>query len=213
VDCGCGSALLTFAVYHYLNHRLGRPARVLGVDTKEDLLARLAAQVADWGWAGLEFEVSRILDYRPPVQPMVVLALHACDTATDEALAQAVRWESQTIFCVPCCHHHLQEQLSVPTVPPDLRVVAQHGILRERLGDLLTDALRAQFLRILGYRTDVIEFVSPEHTAKNLLIRGTRTGSMGDAASRRDYLHLVERWRVQPYLADLLADELKRAGI
>jgi SAM-dependent methyltransferase len=213
VDCGCGSALLTFAIYHFLNHKLERPTRVTGIDTKEDLLTRLAAQSAEWGWDGLVFETVPILGYEPSVAPAIVLALHACDTATDEALAQAVRWESEMIFCVPCCQHHLQQQITPKTVPPDLFAVARHGILRERLGDLLTDGLRAQILRILGYRTDVVEFVSAEHTAKNLMIRAVRTGSPGSGRAVKEYHALVGRWQVKPYLGELLADELAAQGV
>jgi SAM-dependent methyltransferase len=213
VDCGCGSAHLTFAMYHYLNHKLSRPAHVTGIDLKEDLLNRLSAQVAEWGWEDIDFVASRILDYEPPASPTIVLALHACDTATDEALAQAVRWGSEVVLAVPCCQHHLQRQLTPATVPPDLRVVARNGILRQRLGDLLTDGLRAQILRIMGYRTDVVEFISTEHTAKNLMIRAVRTGAAGRGPAIREYQALVGRWPVTPHLAKLLAEELDEVGV
>jgi len=213
VDCGCGSAQLTFAVYHYLNHRLSIPARVTGIDVKEELLNRLATQVREWGWDGLDFEVTRIRDYKPADPPTMVLALHACDTATDEALAQAVRWRSEMIFSVPCCHHHLQQQMEPGNTPPEFHVVARHGALRQRLGDLLTDGLRAQILRILGYRTDVVEFISTEHTAKNLMIRAVRTRAPGGKRAVREYQALVGRWQVKPFLGELLVDELAAQGV
>ena len=213
VDCGCGSAQLTFAMYHYLNHKLALPAHVTGIDVKEGLLNRLAAQVREWGWEGLDFEVTRILDYEPADPPAMVLALHACDTATDGALAQAVRWRSEMIFCVPCCHHHLQQQMSREAVPPEFHLVARYGALRQRLGDLLTDGLRAQILRILGYRTNVVEFISTEHTAKNLMIRAVKAGSPGGRRAVEEYRALVARWQVAPFLGELLAEELAEFGI
>jgi SAM-dependent methyltransferase len=215
VDCGCGSAYLTFAVYHYLNHILGLPTRVTGIDVNEDLIARRSGQSRDLGWDGLSFQVSRIIDYKPDVAPDIVLALHACDTATDEALAQAVRWGSARIYSVPCCHHHLQQQMSRRTAPTPLAPLLRHGILKQRLGDLLTDTLRALVLRALGYRTDVIEFISTEHTDKNLMIRAVRSGRPGNHRAMRDtlgatreYLDLVEAWQVRPYLGQLLGKEL-----
>jgi SAM-dependent methyltransferase len=215
VDCGCGSAHLTFAVYHYLNHILGLPTWVTGIDVNEELIAKRLEQSADLGWDGLSFQVSRIIDYQPDVAPDVVLALHACDTATDEALAQAVRWGSARIYSVPCCHHHLQRQMSRRTAPTSLAPLLRHGILKQRLGDLLTDTLRGLVLRALGYRTDVIEFVSTEHTDKNLMIRAVRSVRPGDRRARQDtlraareYRDLVEAWQVRPYLGQLLDKEL-----
>ncbi|MBM3187692.1 MAG: SAM-dependent methyltransferase [Chloroflexi bacterium] len=209
VDCGCGSAHLTFAVYHYLNEMLGRPSRMVGIDVNESLLADQAALARSLGWDGLTFEATRILDYRPDVAPSIVLALHACDTATDEALAQAVCWGSALILAVPCCHHHLQAQISLEAAPAAFRPVLRHGILRERLGDILTDALRAQILRILGYRSEVVEFVSPEHTAKNLMIRAVASHPPGSPETVQEYLALRDYWQVRPYLEELLQAELQ----
>ena len=213
VDCGCGSAHLTLAVYHYLNHIINVPTHVTGIDVKRTLLDRLAAQCQEWGWEGLQFEATRILDYEPEETPTMVIALHACDTATDEAVAQAVRWQSETIFCVPCCHHHLQRQMSREAVPPEFHLVARYGALRQRLGDLLTDGLRAQILRILGYRTDIVEFISTEHTAKNLMIRAVKSGSPGGRRAIAEYRTLVERWKLKPYLAELLEQDLAKSGV
>jgi SAM-dependent methyltransferase len=208
VDCGCGNADLTFAVYHYLNHILKRRAEAVGIDVRADLMAKQSAISAELGWDDLRFEVSRIIDYEPVEKPDIVLALHACDTATDEALAQAVRWGARMIFSVPCCHHHLQAQMSDQPMPPVFQPVLRHGILKERVGDLLTDGLRAQILRILGYSTDVVQFISSEHTAKNLMIRAVKTTTPGNAQAITEYRDLVDYWQVQPYLAQLLAREL-----
>jgi SAM-dependent methyltransferase len=208
VDCGCGNAYLTFAVYHYLNHVLGLPTRVVGVDVQEELIARQAEQGRTLGWDGLTFQVSEIIAYQPAAPPDLVLALHACDTATDEALAQAVRWQSRMIYSAPCCHHDLQRQMSQQALPPQVRPLARHGILKERLGDILTDGFRALILRMLGYRTDVIAFVSTEHTDKNLMIRAIKAGKPGNPQAMREYEGLVRFWQVKPYLAQLLEEEL-----
>ena len=213
VDCGCGSADLTFAVYHYLNNIAGRPATAVGIDVKADLMKKQTALAGKLGWPELRFEVSRIIDYEPETPPDVVLALHACDTATDEALAQAVRWGARFIFSAPCCHHHLQAQIDSRPMPPVFQPVLRHGILKERVGDVLTDSFRAQILRILGYATDVIEFVSPEHTDKNLMIRAVRQTSVGDAGTVAAYRALTEFWGVTPYLATLLREQLAEAGV
>jgi SAM-dependent methyltransferase len=206
IDCGCGSAHLTFAVYHYLNHVLGVSAQVQGVDINAKLIEKQAKLSRALGWEGLSFQVSSIADFEPAEPPDVVFALHACDTATDEALAQAIRWRSKMIFAVPCCHHHLQEQIKAQTAPPQFRPVLRHGILKERLGDVLTDALRAQILRIMGYRSDVVEFVSTEHTSKNLMIRAIKGGMRGEQESVEAYTALKSFWRVEPYLEHLLGD-------
>ncbi len=208
VDCGCGNAYLTFAIYHYVNNILGLPADVVGVDVKADLLVRHREKARALGWDRLTFEVGRIADFRPAVVPDVVVALHACDTATDEALARGIRWGSKLIMTAPCCQHELQEQLSHMPVPEPFRAVSRHGILDERLGDILTDAFRAGILRIMGYRTDVIQFVSTEHTAKNLMIRSVKTSELGSAQSAEEYQALKDYWHVTPHLEWLLGDEL-----
>jgi SAM-dependent methyltransferase len=219
IDCGCGSADLTFAVYHYLNHIRNLPTQAVGIDVKAELIAKQNALVDELRWDGLRFEVSRIIDYQPETKPDVVLALHACDTATDEALAQAVRWDARLIFSAPCCHHHLQAQMAEQPVPPVFQPVARHGILKERVGDLLTDSFRAQILRILGYRTDVVEFISPEHTDKNLMIRAVKreqSENLDSDVHRQmlaEYRDMIEFWRVEPYLAHLLATPLAESGL
>jgi SAM-dependent methyltransferase len=175
VDLGCGAGVLTLATYHYLTEVRGHSVTMTGIDTKADLIDRLNTTVAGLGWDGLRFEVGTIADHRPNEPPDLVLALHACDTATDDALARAVGWRSRYVLAAPCCQHDLQAQIDNAAAPPELAPLLRHGIVRERLGDLLTDSLRADLLRAHGYRTDVIEFVSTEHTAKNLMIRAVRT--------------------------------------
>ena len=208
VDCGCGSAHLTFAAYHLLNHLRGIATRAVGIDVKVDLIGKQTRLAQALGWDSLTFEVARIRDYVPDAPPDIVLALHACDTATDEALAQAIRWHSQMIFSAPCCHHHLQAQMSQQPTPPVFKSVMRHGILKERLGDILTDSFRAQILRIHGYRTDVIEFISAEHTDKNLMIRAVKTSTQRNAQALREYEELKAYWQVKPYLEQLVGDTM-----
>ncbi|HEY1350754.1 MAG TPA: SAM-dependent methyltransferase [Ktedonobacteraceae bacterium] len=205
LDCGCGSAYLSFALYHYLSDIRQMSTSLVGIDTNEMLVRKNNEQSAQSGFAGARFEHSSILAYRPQVVPDIVLALHACDTATDEALWQGVVGRAPLILCAPCCHHHLQQQLhAVAPLGPLLR----DGILKRRLGDLLTDTFRALLLRILGYRTDIVEFVAPEHTDKNLLIRAVRRGPLPDTSARDEYLALKSFWGVTPYLETLLSEEL-----
>ncbi|MBN1995295.1 MAG: SAM-dependent methyltransferase [Anaerolineae bacterium] len=207
VDFGCGSAYLTFAIYHYLNHMVGLPTQVTGVDLKADLLKKQAEQVQALGWTNLTFQTTSIMDFEPETPPDLVLALHACDTATDEALARAITWQSKLIFCAPCCHHHLQQQLNQQPAPAPFKPVMRHGILKERQGDILTDTFRALILRIRGYRTEVVEFVSPEHTSKNLMIRAVKVAASGEARFVQEYKALKQFWGVEPYLEQLLAGE------
>ncbi len=206
IDCGCGSAHLSFAVYHYLRLMRGCLTTMVGVDLKQRLLQERIALAQSLNWSDLTFVHSPIADYQPAWKPDITLALHACDTATDEALAQAIAWDSQFIFSVPCCHHHLQTQLaSVGHVEDQAqKPLLRHGLLKERFGDILTDAFRALILRMKGYRTDVIEFVSSEHTDKNLLIRAVKTAPAGAPQFEQEYLALKAAWGVTPYLESLL---------
>jgi SAM-dependent methyltransferase len=204
VDFGCGNAYLTFAVYYYLHDILKLDAHVVGVDIKADLIERHQEKAKALGWSQLTFQTGRISDYRSEIVPDVVLALHACDTATDDALAQGIRWGSKLIVCAPCCQHELQQQMSQVPMPNALLPIFQHGILFERVGDILTDTFRASILRIMGYRTDVTQFVPIEHTAKNLMIRAVKTSPPGNARWIEEYRNLKEFWQVTPYLERLL---------
>ncbi len=206
LDCGCGNAYLTFATYHYFKNVLGLETKMVGIDVQADLLERHAANAESLGWSDLTFEAGRIIEYKPDAPPDVVLALHACDTATDEAIAQGIGWQSKLIVAAPCCHHELQEQLHNQACPTPFKSVARHGILSERLGDILTDTFRALILRIMGYRTDVVQFVSTEHTAKNLMICAVGGLPVGDRKFVREYNELKEYWKVTPYLERLLGE-------
>jgi len=206
LDCGCGSAYLSLAAYHYLNDIRSIPASLVGVDVNEALVKKDNAQSEQLGFRDACFQRSAIIDYRPEAPPDIVLALHACDTATDEAIVQGIRWNARLILCAPCCHHDLNAQLRARE---PFGAVLRHGILKERMADILTDTFRALALRIMGYRTDVVEFVSPEHTDKNLLIRAVRMEKQGQDNRRyvQEYVELKEFWGVTPYIEKLLGEQ------
>jgi len=200
VDFGCGSGHLTFAMYFYLREILKLDAHVTGVDIKRELMDQLQAKSEALGWSQLNFQTGHISDYNPGIPPEVVLALHACDTATDDALAKGIQWECRLIVCAPCCQHELQEQMARVDMPGQLAPIFQHGIFFERMGDILTDTFRASILRIMGYRTDITEFIPIEHTARNLMIRAVKTSQVGDPRHVEEYRNLKSFWQVTPYL-------------
>ena len=204
LDCGCGSSYLTLAAHHYLNDVLGIPARVLGVDVNEEVIRKSVVRADRLGADGLAFRCGPIGAVDTAAD--IVLALHACDTATDDAIAYAVRAEARVLLSVPCCHHDLNRSLRPGGPAAVLHPVLRHGILRERTADLVTDAFRALALRILGYRTEVVEFVSPEHTARNLMIRAVRGAPVGEAALVREYVEMCRFWGVRPYIERALGE-------
>jgi SAM-dependent methyltransferase len=205
LDAGCGSSYLTFALHHYLNDVRGLPARLVGVDVNAELIDKVAAQAQQLDRADIGFACSSIGAFEPVAPPDLVVALHACDTATDEAIARAIGWGARLLVCAPCCHHHLNAQLTAGS-DAVFRPVLRHGILRERLADILTDTFRALALRIMGYRTDVIEFVAAEHTAKNIMIRAVKAVAPGDPQFVREFLDLKRFWGVTPYIETLLGE-------
>ncbi|PUA82542.1 class I SAM-dependent methyltransferase [Nocardioides currus] len=200
VDLGCGNAYLTFAAQRFLSHVRGLPVRVTGVDVKQQS-ADHNSGVADTLGIDADFVVGTIGEATLPQPPDVVLALHACDTATDDALARAVEWEAALVLAAPCCHHDIAAQLRSGSTPSPYTLLTRHGILRERFADTLTDALRASILRLVGYRVDVVEFVESAHTPRNTMLRATRTGTV---EAREEYDALLEQWGVTPKLAELV---------
>jgi SAM-dependent methyltransferase len=208
LDCGCGSSYLTLAVHYYLNEVLRIPARVLGVDVNEEVIRKSVARADHLGTEGIDFLCGRIDSVN--VKADIVLALHACDTATDHALVRAVLSESRLILSVPCCHHDLNQQLRARGAAEVLRPVLRHGILHERTADLFTDAFRALALRIMGYKTDLVEFISPEYTARNLMIRAVRGLPPGDNAMVREYLEMREFCGVIPCIERLFGEPFQR---
>jgi SAM-dependent methyltransferase len=206
VDLGCGNAYLTFAALRYLSHVRGLPVRVVGVDVKAQSMDHNTTVARSLGLAGeATFVQGSIGAVDLDVRPDVVLALHACDTATDDALAQAVRWEAPLVLAAPCCHHDVAAQLKGGSAPAPYSVLVRDGILRERFADTLTDALRAATLRLEGYRVDVVEFVESRHTPRNTLLRAVRTGTSRTPEARAELEELTRSWGVSPALQERLA--------
>jgi SAM-dependent methyltransferase len=203
VDLGCGNAYLTFATYRYLCER-GLDVTVTGVDVRDDQRERNTRIAQRLGWeSSVRFLASTIAEATIDGVDLV-LALHACDTATDDALARAIAWRARWILAAPCCHHDVSAQLRRAATPAPYQLLTRHGIMRERLADVLTDSLRAALLRLHGYHVDVVEFVHSAHTPRNVLLRAARTGAPTPAADYAEYAELTERWQITPHLATLL---------
>jgi SAM-dependent methyltransferase len=207
VDLGCGNAYLTFAAHRFLAGVRGLPVALTGVDTKQQSRDHNDAVAARLGIPAT-FVVAPIAEVVLDPAPDVVLALHACDTATDDALARAVEWGAGLVLAAPCCHHDLAAQLRRVTAPEPYAALTRDGILRERFADTLTDGVRALLVRRSGYRVEVVEFVESKHTPRNTLLRAVRTGDGGGSDARREYDDLVAAWGIRPRLGELLG----RAG-
>lgn len=212
VDCGCGKAYLTVALYLYLTQVAGlKSVRVYGVDRRADVIAaaRRMADVLDLS-GRVEFVESDLAAFEPPNESRradIVVSLHACDTATDEALAKGVEWKARYILSAPCCQHELQKTLADKGAFAGLM---RQSILRERLCDILTDSFRAMIMRILGFKTQVVEFVSSEATARNIMLKCEFCVKPGQSGPVAEYLNLRDYWHVTPWLESRLEGMLKR---
>ena len=205
VDLGCGHAYLTFATHQYLR-KSGIDAHVIGIDVRENSRDRNNAIAKKLGITdSIEFRAEEISETKIKSAD-IAIALHACDTATDDAIAWGVQHGVQLLLIAPCCHHDLQVQIQ--DIPEPWPMLTRHGIMRERLGDLLTDSFRTQILKLLGYRVDAIEFVGGEHTPRNLMIRATKTGAKPEPIEIARYKEMLAQWNVNPALAQRLAKEL-----
>lgn len=195
---GCGKSYLTFAIYYYLKVLKGYPVRITGLDLKEDVIRHCNELAVKYGYDKLEFLCGDIAYYDGCSQVDMVVTLHACDTATDYALAKAVGWGAKVILSVPCCQHELNKQMKNDLLSP----VLHYGILKERMAALMTDGLRAQILEANGYRTQILEFIDMAHTPKNLLIRAVYNGHCADNKAQID--ELLAAFDVNPTLYRLL---------
>jgi SAM-dependent methyltransferase len=209
VDFGCGKSYLTFALYHYLKEIAGLQLHVIGLDLKADVIAHCSELASKFGYSDLHFLVGDISQYEGLQEVDMVVTLHACDTATDAAIEKAVRWNASVILSVPCCQHELFTQVKNETLSPMLN----HGIIKERFAALATDSIRAQLLELLGYRSQILEFIDMEHTPKNLLIRAvkedaTRMDALKTAVLARSYVEFTQFLQVTPYLEKALQDRL-----
>ena len=198
LDFGCGKSYLTFAIYYYLKVLKGYPVRITGLDLKEDVIRHCNELAVKYGYDKLEFLCGDIAYYDGCSQVDMFVTLHACDTATDYALAKAVGWGAKVILSVPCCQHELNKQMKNDLLSP----VLHYGILKERMAALMTDGLRAQILEANGYRTQILEFIDMAHTPKNLLIRAVYNGHCADNKAQID--ELLAAFDVNPTLYRLL---------
>lgn len=198
LDFGCGKSYLTFAIYYYLKVLKGYPVRITDLDLKEDVIRHCNELAVKYGYDKLEFLCGDIAYYDGCSQVDMVVTLHACDTATDYALAKAVGWGAKVILSVPCCQHELNKQMKNDLLSP----VLHYGILKERMAALMTDGLRAQILEANGYRTQILEFIDMAHTPKNLLIRAVYNGHCAD---NKDQINeLLAAFDINPTLYRLL---------
>ena len=172
LDFGCGKSYLTFAMYYYLKELKGYDVNIIGLDLKEDVIRKCNGLAEKYGYEKLHFLCGDIAEYEGVQKVDMVVTLHACDKATDYALAKAVEWDAQVILSVPCCQHELNDQIQNKMLSP----VLKYGLLKERMSALLTDGIRAELLESKGYSTQILEFIDVEHTPKNLLIRAVKTG-------------------------------------
>ncbi len=179
IDFGCGKSYLTFAMYYYLKELKGYDIRIIGLDLKEDVIAHCNELKDKYGYGKLSFLVGDIASYTDVDAVDMVVTLHACDTATDYALAKAVQWGAKVILSVPCCQHEANRMMENELLQP----VLQYGILKERMAAIMTDAVRANLLTAKGYDTQILEFIDMEHTPKNLLIRAVYTGKGSENAA------------------------------
>jgi len=207
VDLGCGHAYLTFGVQEYFKDKY-KNVSVLGVDERvdsKDHNEKVAAKLK----VDAKFLAAKIAE-TPAQKVDIAIALHACDTATDDAIAWAVNNDAKVIMVAPCCMHELQTQ--VKEAPEPWGMLTKYGLVKERLVDLMTDSLRAQILKLLGYRVDIVEFIGGEHTARNIMIRAVKTGAPVQSLDKDRYEKMVKDWNVTPYLSKLLSTKLKAAA-
>ena len=204
IDFGCGKSYLTFLLYHYLTELRGLKADILGLDLKADVIRDCAAAAQRYGYTGLRFEVGDINGYDYRGRPDLVVTLHACDTATDHAIFNALRWGAERILSVPCCQHELNGQIK----SEGLSILTRYGLVRERVAALMTDALRGNLLEVCGYKTQLLEFIELEHTPKNILIRAVKRHRPPEVRQKalREVEALLAEFSLTPTLYTLLKD-------
>lgn len=204
LDFGCGKSYLTFAMYYYLKIMKGYEINIIGLDLKKDVIAKCNQLSEKYGYNKLHFLVGDIASYDGKSSVDMVVTLHACDTATDYALYKAQTWGAKVILSVPCCQHELNNQIANEVLKP----IFKHGIVKERIAALVTDALRAQILETKGYKVQLLEFIDMEHTPKNILIRAVKknTANVNHEELNKELENCMDFFRVSPTLYRLFQD-------
>ena len=182
LDCACGKSYLSFVMNYYLRDVLHRRCRIIGIDINPHVISESQKMAKRLGYHNMQFLTADLRTYQPPKQVTAVISLHACDIATDLALATAIRAQAKYIACVPCCHKELLDQYKLPELEP----LTKYGVFKARFNDVLTDSMRALKLEAEGYKVSVVEYISPLDTPKNLLIRATYTGQ-DNAKAKKEY--------------------------
>lgn len=203
IDFGCGKSYLTFILYYYFTEIRHIPVQMLGLDLKEEVIKNCNKAAEKYGYENLHFELGDINGFQCDSPVDMVITLHACDTATDFALYNAICWNARMIFSVPCCQHEINSTMK----PENLTLISHYGIIQERISALLTDALRADLLELCGYKTQVREFIDLAHTPKNILIRGIKRPTTPRSTMercRREVETTLKEFRVVPTLYQLL---------
>ena len=200
-DLCCGKSYLTFAVYRYFTAHEGRKVRMYGVDLKKDVIDYCSEVAKKLGYVGMRFECGDVSKFTPPETPDLMISLHACDVATDFALAGAIKSGTKVILSTPCCQHELNREMDCS----ELSFITDHSILKQKIASAATDALRALMLEIHGYKVTVCELIDPEETPKNVLIRAVKTGGKRNIKDKLDrYTAACELLGVTPTLAKLV---------
>ena len=205
VDFGCGKSYLTFVVYYYLTYVKGLEISMTGLDLKEDVIKKCQATARKYGYENLNFQVGDVAEYESDKPIDMVITLHACDTATDYAIYNAIKWDSKIIISVPCCQHELNSQIK----SEQFEILTRYGLLKERTAAIMTDAIRANLLEYSGYKTQILEFIDFTHTPKNLLIRAVKSNISREHRDRmlKEADNIIEEFNLSPTLYRLITGD------